>query len=112
MNFSGILILMFVLLPLFAVALFIYSKLRPRRKKEKGFEFVFVEKDGSVRELNYNEIEFLNRAFYPGETARPVIRKTFEQPGGGRDISGFILRKRVPQKIIIQKKGSGPVNLN
>jgi len=112
MNFSGIFILVFVLLPMLLGGLLVYLKLMPKRKKEKGFEFVYVEKDETVRELNHNEIEYLNRSFYPGDMGRPYIKKTFGERDSKGNISGFILRTRVPKSIVIQKKGSGPVNLN
>lgn len=112
MSIGIVFILIFVLAPVLVAGFLFYLKFAPKRKKEKGFEFVYVEKDGSVREVYHSEVEYLNRPFYPGTEGRPFVKKSFDELNPKGNISGFILRSRVPKKIFISKKGSGPVNLN
>jgi hypothetical protein len=83
----------------------------PRRKKESGFEFVYVEEDGKVRECTFEEIEWLNRNFSRDDVQMPPLKRTYEERKDGR-ISGFILRRKVPPDIQIGKAAKGPQSLN
>ena len=74
----------------------------PLRKKEFGFEFVYVDEDGSVRELYRDEIEFLNTEFSPADSGRPYIKYRYNERTPENKISGFIKRKRVPRHINIK----------
>ncbi len=110
---AGVFILAFVLVPALAVGLFVYFKLfAPSRKNEAGTEFVYVEEDGTVRELHQQEIDYLNAPFNYYDKARPLVKKSFHERNDQKKISGFILRRRVPRDIKIVKKNSGSVNLN
>jgi hypothetical protein len=110
---TGIYILAFVLLTTIAGGLLVYLRLFvPLRKKESGYDFVYIEKDGTVRELYQEEIEYLNAPFNYNDGARPIPKKRYEDKNPEGKISGFILRKRVPQQIKIIKKSGGPINLN
>lgn len=73
----------------------------PLRKREAGFGYVYVHDDGSVRELDEEEIAYLQTKFSPADGARPYVKDFYHQltPGGKR--SGFILRRRVPKNIKI-----------
>jgi uncharacterized membrane protein YukC len=59
-----------VVLMLVFVAWFAFQT-RPRRGRELGFEYIFVEDDGTARELDSNEREYLERNFHPADGARP-----------------------------------------
>ncbi|MCE3225608.1 MAG: hypothetical protein K0S32_159 [Bacteroidetes bacterium] len=111
MAYTGFFILVFVLLPAIMGGIIVYSRLMPRRKKEQGFEFVYIEKDGTVRELNGNEEDFLNQPFFPGDPNKPYIKRNYDDRLNG-DISGFILRERVPATIKIRKKDHRAINPN
>jgi len=82
-------------------------KFGPRRAKEPGFEFVYVNQDGSVRELSPGERDYLSREFSGGDSGRPYIKFSYESCDGWGSQSGFIERRRVPQG-----KSIGPVNPN
>ena len=49
-----------------------------KSEKEK-FEFVYVENDGTVRELDNDEIEYLETEFEPSDGARPYIKSNYDQ---------------------------------
>lgn len=70
--------------------------------KEK-FEYVYVEKDGTVRELDNEEIEYLQTEFKLGDGARPYIKSNYEQLAPDKKISGFLQRSKVPENIEIIK---------
>ncbi len=97
-------ILIVILIIVVIVILTIYIKyLRPLRPKESGFEYVHIELNGTVRELDNEEIEYLNTEFSPADGARPYIKTSYEDLTPDGKIWGYINRRRVPKNIIIEK---------
>ena len=74
----------------------------PLRPKESGFEYVYINEDGTVSELEKEDVEYLKTEFSQTDGARPHIKSYFKQLTPDRKISGFILRNRVPKKIKIE----------
>ena len=74
----------------------------PLRKDDLGFEYVYVEEDGSVRELYNDEVEYLNTEFSPADGARPYIKTFYNDKTPDKKLWGFILRKKVPKRILIK----------
>jgi hypothetical protein len=69
------------------------------------FEFVYVNHDGTVRELSENEREYLSEEFAPGDGARPYIKSSYAELNGWGSMSGFLQRSMVPANVEVQ-----PVN--
>jgi hypothetical protein len=69
-------------------------------KKEK-FEYVYVENDGTVRELDLEEIDYLQTKFAPSDGNRPYVKSSYEQLTPDKKILGFLLRSKVPKNIEI-----------
>ena len=79
---------------------------RKRRSVDKAeFEYVYVNQDGSVRELSPNEQAYLEEEFSPFDGARPYIKSSYESLDGWGSMSGFIPRKEIPTDM-----GIDPVN--
>lgn len=70
-------------------------------KKKEQFEFVYVENDGTVRELDNEEIEYLQTEFESTDGARPYIKSSYEQLTPDKKILGFLNRNKVPENIEI-----------
>jgi len=68
-------------------------------------DFVYVNQDGSVRELSPDEREYLSETFHPADGARPYIKTSYESRDGWGSVSGFLLRKQIPRQIVVE-----PVN--
>tara|TARA_R110000868_G_C10830547_1_gene759353 strand:- start:50 stop:649 length:600 start_codon:yes stop_codon:yes gene_type:complete len=68
-----------------------------------GFEYVYVEIDGTVRELDNGEIEYLETKFEPSDGARPYIKSSYNQLTPDKKILGFLHRDKVPENIKISK---------
>ncbi|HIC32180.1 MAG TPA: hypothetical protein EYO76_09705 [Flavobacteriaceae bacterium] len=73
----------------------------PLRKVEDGFEYVFIEENGTVRELYRYEKCYLKECFHPNDGARPYIKLRYKSKSSNGKIDGFILRKRIPKNINI-----------
>ncbi len=88
---------------LVTTGLFVYLRyFIPLRPMEPGFEYVYVNEDGTVSELSDEDVEYLKTEFSPADGARPYIKSRYRELTPDKKISGFILRKRVPKKIEIQ----------
>jgi hypothetical protein len=57
---------------------------------------VYVNDDGSARELNETEKKYVDTEFSPLDGARPYIKTHYEQRNGWGNLSGFLQRKDVP----------------
>jgi hypothetical protein len=85
-------------------ALYLGWRWRPRRPREPGFKYVYVNQDGSVREVSPEEKRHLLE-----DVGRegPVFKGWYESRNAWGSQSGFIKRRRVPSRISIL-----PVNPN
>ncbi|MDM7999035.1 MAG: hypothetical protein QUS33_03295 [Dehalococcoidia bacterium] len=78
---------------------------RFRASHAEGFKFVYVNQDGSVRELSPNEQVYLSQEFHPADGARPFVKSSYRSLDGWGSMSGFLPRKKVPSDVRID-----PVN--
>jgi hypothetical protein len=110
---TSLYIMGFILITMLAGGLLAYfAYVAPGRKKEKGFDFVYVVSEEEVRECTHEEVELLNRNFSYDDPNMPYIKRSFDEMDGGKIVPGFILRKKVPQGLTIKKDTKGPVNMN
>lgn len=75
----------------------------PMRFSFKGFKYVHVENDGSVRELDKEEQDYLQEEFHPNDGARPYIKVNYWQRTPDKKLDGFLKRSRVPWWIKIEE---------
>jgi len=83
------------------------KKVIPSSPTNTEFPFVYVNQDGSARELSPNEQTYLSTEFRGDDSGRPYIKATYKSSDGWGSQSGFIERRRVPKHIQID-----PVNPN
>jgi hypothetical protein len=62
---------------------------------------VYVNDDGSPRELSETEKTYVDTEFSPLDGARPHIKTHYEQRNGWGRLSGFLQRKDVPVGMAI-----------
>ena len=95
-------ILYFILAIIVIVGLFVYLKhFFPLRPKEPGFEYVYVNEDGTVSELDEENIEYLKTKFSPADGARPYIKSRYNELTPDKKILGFLHRSKVPKEMEI-----------
>lgn len=81
------------------------SAARIDKQKAQGVyadKFVYVEDDGTARELGAHETEHLNTTFHPTDGARPYIKTRYKQLTPDGKIGGFLLRRKLPSNIQIR----------
>lgn len=76
---------------------------RSRRRREGGFRFVYVNQDGTARELSPAERTYLSTVFEGADSGRPSVKMSYESRDGWGSQSGFIERHRVPSRIVIEQ---------
>lgn len=74
----------------------------PLRLPSAGFKYVYVEFDGTVRELDSDEQQYLQEEFHPNDGNRPYIKSNYWERTPDRKIHGFLKRNRVPWWISIR----------
>jgi len=87
---------------LFLLIWYIGRALIPLRKKEAGFEYVCVEDDSTVRELDEDEQDYLSKEFHGADGGRPHIKYFFWSKTPDKKIGGYIRRRKVPWWIEIK----------
>lgn len=65
-------------------------------------DVVYVNQDGSARELAPDEIAYLATEFEPGDGGRPYVKRTYETVDGWGSLSGFLPRRRLPEHVVVQ----------
>jgi hypothetical protein len=63
---------------------------------------IWVNADGSARELTEAEKDYVDTDFSPFDGARPYIKSHYEQPNGWGELSGYLQRQQLPNGIPIQ----------
>jgi hypothetical protein len=65
-------------------------------------EYVYINENGTYRELTQGEIAYLSQDFHPADGARPYIKDYYEERTPDNKIHGFLLRIQLPKDT---KKG-------
>lgn len=102
--FAWLVLLVIVLIIVGIVWLLVWYLIqtRPRRKREPRFEFIYVEEDGSARELDDDEKVYLKTEFYGGDGNRPYIKLRYESLTPDGKILGYLPRRQLPKNIEIK----------
>jgi hypothetical protein len=64
--------------------------------KVEPYPYVYVNADGSARELHPNERSYLETPFDPFDGGRPYTKGSYSQKDGWGDFKGFLQRSRLP----------------
>jgi len=61
--------------------------------------FVFVNDDGSIRELSADEEAFLNTNFDPADSGRPYVKSKYSARTPDGRLGGFLPRSEIPIRL-------------
>lgn len=79
------------------------GQMRPRRGREPAeFKYVYVEDDGSARELDAREREYLTAEFPAGDGGRPYIKLRYESLTRAGHMRGYLRRRQLPKRVAIK----------
>jgi len=79
-----------------------YAIVEKDRSGVAPYPYVYVNADGTARELHADECDYLETPFSPGDGARPYVKGSYSQRNGWGEISGFLKRSELPSEIVIQ----------
>ncbi|MFZ0303397.1 MAG: hypothetical protein WAL75_11955 [Terracidiphilus sp.] len=64
------------------------------------YPYIYINSDGSARELHEDERKYLQTRFLPMDGARPYIKDGYSQKNGWGEISGFMHRSKLPPDVL------------
>lgn len=64
-----------------------------------GSDYVYVEDDGSVRDLDPDEVEYLETDFLPNDGGRPYIKGRYRDKTPDGRLGGYLPRRKVPRRL-------------
>ena len=59
-------------------------------RKQNKFPYIYVNEDGSIRELDVEEQRYLTEEFHPNDGGRPYVKTSYNQLTPDNKISGFL----------------------
>jgi hypothetical protein len=65
------------------------------------YPYIYVNVDGSARELHPSERNYLETPFLPADGGRPYVKGNYSQKNGWGEIAGFLKRSKLPQGVQI-----------
>lgn len=71
--------------------------------KVEGYAYVYVNADGTARELHSNERQYLETEFGLGDGAAPYVKDGYASRNGWGEIKGFLERSKLPKDTPIQE---------
>jgi len=63
---------------------------------DQPYPYIYVNADGSARELHPNERTYLDTPFQGADGARPYIKSQYSQKNGWGELSGYLKRSKLP----------------
>jgi len=75
----------------------LYAVLGKDQAKLVPYPYLYVNADGSARELHADERTLLETPFYPADGARPYVKSNYAQKNDWGEITGFLERSKLPR---------------
>lgn len=78
--------------------------MRSRRPVEEGFQYVWVNDDGTAREVTPVERRRLSSEYRDGDSRRAYVKLSYASKNkqGGR--CGFLRRRQLPKDIVVERE--------
>jgi hypothetical protein len=67
----------------------------------KPYPYIYVNADGTARELHADERRYLETEFKGGDGAMPYIKSRYDERNGWDELSGYMERALLPPDIAI-----------
>ena len=69
----------------------------------EGYRYVYVNAEGTARELHSNERQYLETEFIHGDGAAPYVKDSYAERNGWGEIRGFLERSKLPGGTPVQE---------
>jgi hypothetical protein len=67
------------------------------------FPYIYVNVDGTARDLHSSERQYLQSDFCPGDGAAPYIKGSYSERNGWGELAGYLERSQLPHGTEIQE---------
>jgi hypothetical protein len=75
----------------------------PEEAAQEPYPYVYVQDDGSIRELDKSEREYLETPFFGSDTGcKPYVKSDYFQTNPDGLIRGFCHRNDLPNKVVLK----------
>jgi hypothetical protein len=81
--------------------LWLLIEIPTRKWGESAFDYVYVDDDGSARELNAEEDEFVTTTLFPDDQAQFFIKPRYESLGPDGRLRGYLRRRQLPKNASV-----------
>jgi hypothetical protein len=68
----------------------------------KPYAYIYINADGTARELHASEREYLEKEFTLGDGAMPYIKDSYDERDGWGELSGYLKREALPAGTAIE----------
>jgi hypothetical protein len=75
----------------------------PSEAAQVPYPYVYVNPDGTVRDLHPRERQYLETPFNPFDGARPYVKPSYDARDGWGDIKGFCPRSAIPDQLHVSE---------
>ncbi len=79
-----------------------FAVVSEEESKQTPYPYIYVEDNGTYREIDEEERKYLEERFHPGDGARPYVKFGLYSMTPDGKIGGFLKRTKLPRDI---KKG-------
>jgi hypothetical protein len=74
-----------------------------RRWRDSTFDYVYIDEDGSARELNAEEEEYVTTAIFPNDDADLYIKTQYDSLTPEGRFGGYLRRRELPPWISVDR---------
>ena len=78
-----------------------YAVVDPEDARLDPYPIVYVNEDGSAREVTLDERMVLQTPFHPADGGRPWVKGSYDQRDGWGKLAGFCHRSAIPDDVSI-----------
>ena len=76
-----------------------YPTVSTHQARKLPYPYVYLEDDGTYRELTAEERQYLEKAFHPADSGRPYVKHTLYAKTADGRLSGFLKRSKLPRGL-------------
>ena len=73
-----------------------FAIVAPDEARQDPYPYVWVNRDGSARELHPKERSYLETPFEGADGGRPYVKRAYETKDGWGSLAGFLPRAKLP----------------
>lgn len=76
-----------------------FAVVTEKESKRSPYPYVYLDDDGTFRELDDDERQYLEEKFHPGDGARPYVKFGLYSKTPDGKIGGFLERSKLPSDL-------------